>query len=81
MTYNVDPRELVQMIRSGRNPQQLMMSVLQNRMGGSPMGDHLLTLARQGNTAEIEKVARNLYAQRGMDFDKEFEAFKKNMGL
>jgi hypothetical protein len=29
MMYQVDPKVLLQMIRSGQNPQQLMLSVLQ----------------------------------------------------
>jgi hypothetical protein len=40
------------------------------------MGDNLIRLAREGNGAEIEKIARNLACQRGVDFDKEFQAFK-----
>jgi hypothetical protein len=58
-----------------------MMTVLEQRMKGTPMGDNLLNLARQGNTAEIEKIARNMTAQRGGDFDTEFSAFKKFLGL
>jgi hypothetical protein len=27
--YNVDPNRLIQMIRQGQNPQQLMLSVLE----------------------------------------------------
>lgn len=80
MMYNVNPANLVQMIRSGSNPQQLLMSVLsQNK---SPLNQNLLQLARQGNSQEIEKIVRNLYAQRGgKDFDKDFMAFRKSMGL
>lgn len=50
-------------------------------MKGTPMGDNLINLARQGNTAEIEKIARNIAAQQGIDYDKEFSVFKKNLGL
>ena len=78
--YNVDPRSLIQMIRSGQNPEQLLMSVLSQ--SNSPLNQNLLQLARQGNSQEIEKIVRNLYAQRGgKDFDKDFMAFKKSMGL
>ena len=49
-------------------------------MKGTPFGDNLINLARQGNTAEIEKIARNITQQRGGDFDKEFNDFKKKMG-
>ena len=50
-------------------------------MRGTPMGDNLIRLAREGNGAEIERIARNLAMQRGMDFDKEFAAFRKRLGL
>ena len=34
-----------------------------------------------GNRSGIEQIARNMAAQRGMDFDKEFAAFRKRYGL
>jgi hypothetical protein len=37
-----------------------MMNILEQRMGGTPMGDNLISLARQGNSKEIERIARNL---------------------
>ena len=80
MMYNVDPSILIQMIRSGQNPQQLLMSVL--GQNNSPLTQNLLQLARQGNSQEIEKIVRNLYTQKGgTDFDKDFMAFKKSLGL
>lgn len=78
--YNVDPRRLIQMIRQGQNPQQLMLSVLEGQ-AGSPMGRNLLNLARKGQTAEIEKIARNLCRERGMDFDQEFMKFRQMFGI
>ena len=80
MMYNVNPATLIQMIRSGQNPEQLLMSVLSQNQ--SPLNQNLLQLARQGNSQEIEKIVRNLYAQRGgTDFDKDFAAIRKSMGL
>ena len=79
--YLVDPRMLIQMIRQGNNPQQLMLSVLQGRAYNNPLGQNLLSLAQQGNTAEIEKIVRNLYTQQGgKNFDQDFEAFKRALG-
>lgn len=80
MPYPIDPKQLVQMIKNGQNPQQLMLSILEGQ-AGTPMGANLLNLARNGQTAEIEKLARNLSAEKGLDFDKEFEAFKRMLGL
>ena len=79
--YQVNPIELIQMIRSGKNPQQLMFSVLEGQMGGTPMGANLLNLARNGQTREIEQIARNLSQQQGIDFDKEFANFCKMLGI
>lgn len=79
--YQVDPNQLIRMIKNGYNPQQLMLNVLEGRMKGTPMGDNLLNLIRTGRTDEIEKIARNLVNQQGRDFDKEFEAFKSQYGL
>lgn len=80
MPYPVDPKQLVQMIKNGQNPQQLMLSILEGQ-AGTPMGANLLRLARNGQTAEIEKLARNLSAEQGLNFDQEFEAFKRMLGL
>ena len=79
--YQVNPMELIQMIRSGKNPQQLMLSVLEGQMGGTPMGANLLNLARNGQTREIEQIARNLSQQQGIDFDREFANFCRMLGI
>ena len=78
--YNVDPNRLIQMIRQGQNPQQLMLSILEGQ-AGSPMGRNLLNLARNGQTQEIEKIARNFCRERGVDFDQEFTKFRRMLGM
>ena len=81
MMYPVDPKMLIQMIKQGQNPQQLMLSVLQGQAYNNPLGKNLLSLAQSGRTDELEKVIRNLYTQQGgKDFDKDFEAFKRAIG-
>ena len=77
----MNPMQLMQMIRSGMNPQQLAMNLLQQNMGNTPMGQNLLNLAKNGKTADIEQVVRNLAQQQGIDFDKEFASFKQMLGL
>ena len=72
----VDYMKLLQAIRNGANPQQLVMSVLEGQMASTPMGKNLLQLVKENKTSEIEKIARNICAQNGIDFDKEFASFK-----
>lgn len=79
--YNVNPALLVQAIKSGQNPQQLMLNILQNNMSSSPMTANLYQLAREGRTAEIEQIVRNIAKSHGIDFDVEFPAFVEKLGL
>lgn len=77
----LDMNWFMNMIKQGYNPEQMMLGVLEQKLKGTPMGDNLINLARSGNTAEIEKIARNMTAQRGGNFDKEFSAFRQRLGL
>ena len=80
MMYPVNPNVLLQMIKSGQNPQQLMLAVLRGQ-ANTPLGQNLLNFAQNGRTDELEKVVRNVYAQQGgTNFDQEIEAFKRALG-
>ena len=73
--------QVLQAIKGGQNPNQLLISMLQNQAGNNPISQNLITMAQNNDTKGIEQVARNLCAQRGLDFDKEFAAFRKQLGL
>ena len=75
--YPVDPMQLIMQIKQGQNPQQLMLNILQGNANNNPIMDNLLRMARENRTADIETFARNLAKEQGIDFDKEFSAFKK----
>lgn len=77
----MNPMQLISMLCNGGNPQQLVMSLLQNEMGNTPMGQNLLSLAQKGDAPQIEEIARNICKQKGVDFDKEFSAFKQLLGI
>ena len=77
---NVNPMDLITMIRNGQNPQQLVLNILESNLAQrNPIAANLLDLAKNNRTAEIERVARNLCEQKGIDFDKEFNNFKSNL--
>jgi hypothetical protein len=73
---NVNPMQLIQMIKGGNNPQQLLMSILQQQGNNNPILQNAMSMMQGGNTAGLEQLARNLAQQRGLDFDKEFANFK-----
>ena len=77
----VKPIQLIQMIKSVHNPRHLIMSLLEQGAQDSPMAQNIMELAKNGRGADIEKIARNLCEQRGVDFDTEFNSVKSNLGL
>lgn len=74
---NVNPIQLIQMIKSGQNPQQLLMSIFQGNSNNNPILQNAINLAQKGDVSALEIIARNLAQQRGLDFDKEFTKFKQ----
>lgn len=77
---NVNPIDLITMIKQGKNPQQLVLNIFESNLSKvNPIAANLLDLAKQNRTADIEKIARNLCAEKGIDFDKEFNNFKSNL--
>lgn len=73
--------QFMQMMKGGGNPQQMIMNMLQQQAGNSPLGQNLLKMAQQNDGKGIEQIARNLCQQRGLDFDKEFAAFRQQLGI
>lgn len=73
--------QFIQIMRSGGNPQQMIIQMLQQSAGNSPIGQNLITMAKNNDGKGIEQIARNLCAQRGLDFDKEFAAFRQQLGI
>lgn len=78
---NVNPLQLVQMIKQGQNPQQLILSVLKQNFGSTPIGENLTQMIENNDTQGIENFVKNLVASQGKDFDKEFNSFKQTIGI
>lgn len=75
------PGDLIAMIKSGLNPQQLTLNILQNQMSNTPLGKNLLEMAQRGDASQIEQFARNYVQSQGRDFDQEFNSFKQMLGI
>lgn len=80
MTIN-NPMEAINFIKNTKNPQQLAYNLIVQQAGNNPIFANLLSLAKNNKGKEIENIARNLCKERGVDFDKEFNSFRKNLGL
>lgn len=76
---NVNPMQLIQLIKGGQNPQQLVMNILRQQSQNNPILNNAMNLAQGGNTNALQQLARNLAAQRGLDFDKQFTNFRNQL--
>lgn len=73
--------QIISLMKSGGNPQQMVLNMLEQQTENNPFAANLLQLARGNKSGEIEQIARNLAKERGIDFDTEFNNFKKTLGL
>lgn len=81
LTNNVNMIQLMNMFRNG-NPQEIVANMVKETANqGNPIMQNLSTLIENGNTQEIENVVRNIAKERGIDFDKEFNSFKRMFKL
>lgn len=48
---------------------------------GNPVMQNLANLIKEGKTDEIEGIVRNIAKEQGMDFDKDFKAFRQMFKL
>ena len=76
---NVNPMQLLQMIKNGMNPQQLVMSFLQQPQNNNPILQNAANLAQGGNSSALQMIARNLASQKGVNFDQAFSDFQNNL--
>lgn len=69
----MNPTELIKnFIGKGLSPQEMVNNMnVQN-----PMIGNLINMAKSGNTKGVEDFARNMFKEKGRDFDKEFTEFK-----
>ncbi len=66
-------------IKQSRNPQQLVIDTMKKYGGNNPMINNLISLAENNDTKEIEQFARNICAENGVDYDKEFLKFENKL--
>lgn len=78
------PQDMFRLIGSFKNqdPSALVSNMVNEAASqGNPIMQNLANLIKEGKTEEIEKVVRNIAKERGMDYDKEFKAFRDTFKL
>jgi hypothetical protein len=81
MNTNMNPAQLMQMLRQQQNPKQVVMNMFKQQVGSNPMGANILAMAENNDGKGIERVVRNMFKERGMDFDSAYNSFKQSLGV
>ena len=65
-------------MKKGMSPQQILMNTVSGN-NSNPMVENLINMAQNGDSKGIENFARNMFKEKGRDFDKEFSDFMNQM--
>lgn len=72
----MNPIQMLQgFLGKGLSPKQIISQMMGNQ---NPMISNLVDMAQKGDTQGVENFARNMFKEKGRDFDKEFSEFRKN---
>ena len=79
-----NPQQMLNLISGLRNqdPSAFVQNmVMEAASQGNPIMQNLATLIQSGETNQIESIVRNIAKERGIDYDKEFKAFRQMLGF
>lgn len=79
-----NPQDMFKLISTFKNqdPSSIVANMVNEAAGqGNPIMQNLANLIKEGKTDEIENVVRNIAKERGVDYDKEFKAFRQTFKL
>lgn len=76
----MNPVQFVKMMRGG-NPQKVVMDMMREQAGNNPVMRNAMQMAENGDSEGIEKLARNLCKEQGIDADEMVKNIKSQFGL
>lgn len=77
----MNPMQLMQMIRSGGNPQQTIINMMKKQSGNNPVMNNAINMMEEGDNAGLEKLARNLCQEKGINPDDMYSQIKNQFGM
>ena len=77
----MNPMQIMQMMKGGGNPQQMIMNMMRQQAGSNPVMNNALQMMEKGDNAGLEKLARNLCKERNINPDEAFNQIKGQFGI
>ena len=68
-------------IRNGGNQQQAIINIMKNQSGNSPVINNAINMMEKGDSAGLEKLARNLCKEKGINPDDMLSQVKNQFGI
>lgn len=67
--------QMIAQLMRGRNPQEVALSMIQNQKINDPKISQLIKFAQNNQTNDFVNLAQEMFKQRGLDLNNEFQAF------
>lgn len=61
--------DILNILKNSNNPQAMLNTLVQQRMGNNPIGQSLISMMNSNNSNGIETLARNICKEKGIDPD------------
>lgn len=72
---NLNPNMIMQMMQTGMDPKAAVMQILQNGNIDPNMAQSLIQMGNNGDMNGIMNFGRNVFKEKGKDFDTELNKF------
>ncbi len=77
----MNPMQLIQSLKGGGNPQQMLMNIMQQQSGNNPIMQNALEMMNKGDMQGVEDLARNLCKEKGINPDEAVTQLKQQFGM
>nr|DAG63663.1 MAG TPA: hypothetical protein [Caudoviricetes sp.] len=77
----MNPMQLMQMMRSGENPQQALITMMKRQAGNNPVMNNAIQMMEKGDSAGVEQLARNLCKEKNLNPDDVLSQIKTQFGM
>lgn len=67
---------IISALKQGGSPQKIVMQMMQTMGPQNNMFSQMINMANNGQTRDLENMARQIFTQNGRSFDSEFTNFK-----
>lgn len=74
METMMNPMEMISLLK-GRNPEELVMSMIKNNNINDPTINELIGYAKNGDNEKLTKLAESIFQKQGKDFMTEYNNF------